>query len=92
VGEEKQVRMAAKMYEMRDACRSFLGDVYPERMKEYGEALTNVSKATGRSVLSIATDAAKEASPFGIITLMAAVVELTEPSAAASIGAKMGEE
>lgn len=80
MADEKQVRMAARMYEMRDACRSFLGDSYAPRMKEYGEALTNASKATGKSVLTIATEAAKEASPFGIITLMAAVVELTEPT------------
>jgi hypothetical protein len=77
---EQQVRMAARLYEMRDAARKILGDDYQARMKEYGDVLTTAAKASGKSELAVATTLAKCSSPMAVVFLMAAAVELTEPA------------
>lgn len=79
---EKQVRMAARMYEMRDTARRMLGDNYAAHMMKMGVLLEAAAKRRGIEPLSIAIEAAKEpgASATDVMMIMAAVVELTEPS------------
>jgi hypothetical protein len=79
VASEKQVRMAARLYEMRETARRLLGDGYAAKMKELGDAMKPVSEKTGRPVLSIAIEAAKEADGLSQCYLLAAEVEVSEP-------------
>ncbi|MDF8912878.1 hypothetical protein OU568_26605 [Escherichia coli] len=79
---EQQVKMAAKLYEMRDRARRLLGAKYKPHMDELGRILTMTSKRDGKSVLKVATEIAKKRELIGIdlMMVMAAAVELSEPS------------
>jgi hypothetical protein len=78
---EQQVRMATKLYECRDAARSLLGDKYQKRMQDLGAALTKLAERKGCSVVDAAIDTAKGYEGFDVVQILAAAVELTEPSA-----------
>jgi hypothetical protein len=79
---EKQIRMTAQLYEMRDLAKMLLQDRYAARMVELGEVINNVATAQKISLLAAATLLAKAPTntPMGAILVMAAVVELMEPS------------
>lgn len=77
---EQQVRMAARLYEMRDTARRLLGSSYGAKMAELGDALKTVAEKTNRQPLSVAIEAAREADGLTQCYLLAAVVELTEPN------------
>lgn len=79
---EQQVKMAAKLYEMRDRARRLLGEKYKPHMDELGRILTMTAKRDGKSVLKVATDIAKKRELIGmeLMMVMAAAVELSEPS------------
>lgn len=80
---QKQIQMAAKLYEMRDAAKSLLGERYADEMAEYGKVIRILAKRRGISELAAATAMSKDASlsALGVLKVMAAVVEMTEPSA-----------
>ncbi len=80
---EQQVRMAAQLYEMRDTARRLLGERYHDRMKGLGAIIKHESKKRGVSEISAATSLCKERGLLGfdVMLVMAAAVELTEPSA-----------
>lgn len=80
VASEKQVRMAARLYEMRETAQRLLGARYAAKMKELGDAMTKVAEKTDRTVLSIAIEAAKDADAITQCYLLAAAVELAEPT------------
>lgn len=79
---EKDVQMAAKLYEMRDKARRLLGDKYKPCMAELGRILQDTSRETGRNVLETAIDVCKRRNLVGmdVMLTMAAAVELTEPT------------
>lgn len=77
---EQQVKMAARLYEMRDTARRLLGDDYAATMGNLGTALQGVANATGRTPLSVAIEAAKSADGLKQCYFLAAAVELAEPS------------
>ncbi len=79
---EKQVAMAAQLYDMRDKARRLLGDKYKPHMAELGKILKMTADRDGRSVLSVATEVAKKRELIGmdLLLVMAAAVELTEPT------------
>ena len=79
---EKDVQMAAKLYEMRDKARRLLGDKYKPCMAELGRILQDTARETGGGVLETAIDVCKRRNLVGmdVMLTMAAVVELTEPT------------
>ena len=79
---ENQVKIAAPLYEMRDRARQLLGDKYKAHMGELGKILRMTSERDKKSVLAVAVDVCKKRELIGIdlMMIMAAAVELTEPS------------
>jgi hypothetical protein len=82
---EKQIKLAARLYRCRDTARTLYGDEYQAKMKEYREYIEACMKAKGldelQAVLYLSTEikAFKE-TEMGVVNLMAAVVEMLEPS------------
>ncbi len=79
---ETHVRLAAKLYEARNTVRLLLADKYRARMTELGKILQQAADSSGESVVEVATDLVKRAHlrGFEALTLMAAAVELVEPT------------
>lgn len=78
---EQTVKMAAKLYECRDAARSLFGDTYHQRMEDYIEVVKSAAHAMRCSELSAATTLAnKAAGGVTAICFLAAAVEIAEPS------------
>lgn len=77
---ERQVRMAARLYEMRNAARRLLGDGYSAKMAELGGALKTVADKTQRQPLAVAIEAARDADGLAQCYILAAAVELAEPT------------
>lgn len=79
---EKQVAMAAQLYEMRDKARWLLGDKYKPQMTELGKILQMTADRDGKSVLHVATEVCKKRELIGmdLLLVMAAAVELVEPT------------
>lgn len=89
---EKQVRMGARLYEMRDAARRLLGESYAEKMAEVGLALKTVAEKTNRQPMSVAIEAARDANGLTQCYLLAAAVELAEPGQpGAAAGGQVGK-
>ena len=79
---EKQVKMAAELYGMRDKARRLLGDRYKPHMAELGKILTMTAKRDKKEPLAVAIDVAKKRGLIGmdLMLVMAAAVELAEPT------------
>lgn len=81
---EKQVRIAARLYEARDAMRSILGDGYKAEMTRYGAAVSVCADLKKCGLIEAATAMAQAAinehNPTAAIAILAAAVELTEPT------------
>lgn len=82
MADEKQVRMAATLYDMRDKAKRLLGDRYKAHMAELGRILKMTAERDKKSVLAVATEVCKKRELIGmdLLMVMAAAVELTEPS------------
>lgn len=80
---EQQIKMAAQLYDMRDKAKRLLGDRYKPHMAELGKILKATADRDRKSVLAVATDVAKkrELTGMDLMLVMAAAVELEEPSA-----------
>jgi hypothetical protein len=82
---ETQIRIAAKLYEARDAVRTLLGDKYHEKMKIGMDALQTLCDEEGISPLVAATRTAnmfdREGRGAAALLVLAAAVEMLEPSA-----------
>lgn len=83
IATEKQIKMAAQLYDMRDKAKRLLGERYKPHMAELGKILKATADRDGKSVLSVATEVAKKRELIGmdLMLVMAAAVELAEPSA-----------
>jgi hypothetical protein len=79
---EKQVAMAAQLYDMRDRARRLLGDNYKPHMAELGKILKATADRDKKDALSVAIDVCKKRELIGmdLIMVIAAAVELTEPT------------
>jgi len=79
---EKQVTMAAQLYDMRDKARRLLGEKYNPHMAELGKILTMMAARDKKEPLAVAIEVAKKRELIGmdLMMLMAAVVELSEPT------------
>ncbi|WAC75335.1 recombination-associated protein RdgC [Roseateles sp. SL47] len=80
---EKQVRMAAKLYEVRDSARTIMRGAFGPRMKQLGEAIRAETARSGRGDLEAAQDLIKQRglTEFAAVEMLAAAVELVEPTA-----------
>ncbi len=79
---EQHVALAAQMYECRAAARRLLGDKYHARMDERARVIRAVAKRDNCNDIVAGATVIKEARLNGMdsLLLMAAVVEMTEPS------------
>lgn len=79
---EQNVKTAAQMYECRDAARRLLGEKYHARMDERARVIRTVAKRDNCNDIVAGATIIKDAGLHGIdvLLLMAAVVEMTEPS------------
>ncbi len=77
---EHHVRMAAQLYDARRSARIILGDRFAPVMADLGRALTDIAAAQKVSVLSAAIHAAHGASGMQAVQILAAAVELAEPT------------
>lgn len=79
---EKLVGIAAQMYECRSTARRLLGDKFPVRMSEYADVIRAVAERDNCNDVVAGATVIKEAGLMGMdaLLLMAAVVEMTEPS------------
>lgn len=79
---EEQIKMAAKLYKMRDACKFIWGGEYDERIKQWIEivkmAMNKYRLDELHSAMQLAVD--EKFSGDYVLRLFAAVVELIEPS------------
>jgi len=78
----QQIQLAAKLYEARDAMRSLLGDRYAARMAELGGVLKKVAARDSSNEIQAAQTVIRaiDAQGFDAVQLLAAAVELVEPS------------
>lgn len=79
---EGQVRLTAQLYDTRETIRRHLGDKFAERMAEFGQVVTAYAEKVGKSRLAAGIEIAKDPtlSPLTVLTVLAATVELVEPS------------
>ena len=79
---EAMVKMAAQLYEMRDTAKLLLGDKYKARMMELGMHLQDAAKQAKKEPLAIVIEAGANHRITGmdLVVMMAAAVELTEPT------------
>ena len=79
---EKQVKMAAEMYGMRDKARRLLGGNYKTHMAELGKILKMTAQRDKKEPLAVAIEIVKKRNLIGmdLMMVMAAAVELTEPT------------
>lgn len=79
---EKQVKMAAQLYDMRDKARRLLGDKYAAHMAELGKILKMTAERDRKEPLAVAVEVCKKRELIGmdLMMVMAAAVELAEPS------------
>lgn len=84
MSNQKQIQMAAKLYEIRDAAKSILGANFNTRMAEIGKILKDKAAIDKSDVLQAAIKPCKDHQFEGmnVIIITAAAVELTEPSEA----------
>jgi hypothetical protein len=82
MASEQQIRLAAKLYEMRDGAKHILGNRYHERMNEFAEAIRIVQQRRKLDILNAALDICQhvEAGGFEVVFVMAAACEMLEPT------------
>lgn len=76
----RDIQVTSRLYACRDAARLTLGPLYRIRMTELGNALISAAAASDCDILRAAHDAGRAADAIHAMQLLAAVVELVEPS------------
>jgi len=86
---EREVKMAAKLYEMRDTAKRLLGEKYAGHMAMNGKILEATARRDKKTVLEVAIAVCKKPgiTAMETIFIMSAAVELAEPSNAEVRGA-----
>lgn len=79
---DQQVALVTKMYACRDAARTILGDRFKPRMAELEQIIRTVAKRDNCNDIVAGSTVIKEArlEGTGSLMLMAAIVEMVEPS------------
>lgn len=83
---EKQIKIAAKLYQCRDTAKRFYRDEFQDKIEPYKEWIRKYMAKSGKDELSSVmeiceVDEIKEKGGFAIVMFMAAATELIEPSA-----------
>jgi hypothetical protein len=86
IENEQKVKMAARLYDMRDKARWLLGDRYEPHMAELGKILKMTAERDNKDVLAVAIEIAQKRALTGmdLMMVMSAAVELAEPSTPSS--------
>lgn len=74
------IHLASKLYDCRDAARSLLGAHFKRDMDLWAIAIRGEAQAKNCTELAAAQTMAREAGGFGAIVVLAAYVEMVEPS------------
>lgn len=74
------INITPRLYSCRDAARLILGADYPKRMADLGRELLNAATGADCDVLQAARAAGRHTDAIEAMQLLAAVVELAEPS------------
>ena len=79
---ESQIRLTAQLYDTRETIRRHLGQLFAVRMAEFGKVIADYAERSGKGLLAAGIEIAKdpELSPFTALLVLAATVELLEPS------------
>lgn len=81
---EQQVKIAARIYEARDTAKRLLGDKYAAKIAEWQDAIRFYMKSTGldgiHSVMELVSAAQRDGDAMPQMLLLAAYVEMIEPS------------
>lgn len=82
---EKQIKIAAKLYQCRDAAKRFYRDEFKDKIEPYKECIKKYMEQNSKnellSVMEICeVDEIKQKGGFTIIMFMAAATEMIEPS------------
>lgn len=84
---EQHVRITAQLYEAREQVRRLLGDAFSARMAALGKAIQVIAEKKKITVLQAGIAAAKamqeDGQAYTAVSVLAATVELLEPSAPA---------
>ncbi|WP_454262177.1 hypothetical protein [Pseudoxanthomonas mexicana] len=84
---EQHVRLTAQLYEAREQMRRLLGDAFSARMAALGKAIQVIAEKKKITVLQAGIAAAKamqeDGQAYTAVSVLAATVELLEPSAPA---------
>lgn len=84
IANEQQVKLAAKLYECRDAAKSLYGNEYKEKLRWYIARIYEWQKSqkveTLPAVLGICSMPSVKANEMSVMLFMAAAVEIIEPS------------
>lgn len=83
--DESRVKMAAKLYEARDAAKTLLGERYDHAMRNWAREIQYIASAWRCSDLSAATRIAKDMDGMAAVVVLAAYVEMVEPSSNAQV-------
>jgi hypothetical protein len=78
---QQTTQMATQIYEARDAAKFVHGARYPQKMQEYGAVLRKVMAAKNVNEIRAAILLSEHTeSPYQRMDILAAAVELIEPS------------
>ena len=84
---EQQIKMAAKLYRCRDTAKRFFGEEFNDKIQPYKKIISDVAKDKNISeleaMMKICDDDVIKNNGWTLMLLMAAAVELLEPSAVA---------
>lgn len=82
---ERSITLTAKLYAMRTSARHQLGDDYAEAMEGIGREIEKIMRIKNLGVIEAAMDMSKGVSDGNrVVLIMAAAVELAEPSEVAA--------
>lgn len=82
---EEQVKLAAKLYKCRDAAKTLYGETYLEKMADYQKYIKGAMIKFGmdceiKATMKMIEELGSEADGMITMLLLAACVELVEPS------------
>ena len=94
VAAESKIKLASRLYGMRETAKELLGADYLERMAEFGAILSETAAREKKDVIQVAVEVCKQpgCGPLETITVMAAAVELVEPTYARTPPQRLEDE
>jgi len=86
MASEKQIKLAAGLYDMRDQAKRMLGTEYKTEMDRLGGILKRMADSNSEETLATAIQLSKQRPGIDPIMLLAAAVELCEPTIDFKVG------